>query len=156
MIEIKEVLTQDDKAKLCDTILHALPDWFGIEEAIMEYIAESQYMPFYAAFDGDGTVGFIAIKVHNAYTSEIYVMGVLQQYHRQGIGKLLVECCERHCAERKAEFLTVKTLDGSAESECYAKTRRFYKGMGFRPLEVFPLLWDEHNPCLFMAKTVKM
>ena len=34
----------------------------------------------------------------------------------------------------------------------YARTRSFYYKMGFVPLEVFPLFWDEDNPCLFLVK----
>jgi hypothetical protein len=53
------------------------------------------------------------------------------------------------------EFLTVKTLDESRASKSYEKTRLFYLSVGFKPLEVFPLLWDKDNPCLFMAKSIK-
>ena len=38
----------------------------------------------------------------------------------------------------------------------YAKTRKFYLKSGFKPLEVFPLLWDESNPCLFMVKRIEL
>jgi GNAT superfamily N-acetyltransferase len=81
-------------------------------------------------------------------------MGVLSEYHRKGVGRRLIEQCESYCKENNVEFLTVKTLDESRECEGYLKTRMFYEGMGFRPLEVFPLLWDADNPCLFMAKYV--
>ena len=81
-------------------------------------------------------------------------MGVLQEYHRRGVGKLLINVCEKYCIDNKIEFLTVKTLDASRESESYKKTRLFYQNIGFKPLEVFPLLWDENNPCLFMAKYI--
>jgi len=50
------------------------------------------------------------------------------------------------------EFLTVKTLADTHPDEGYAGTRRFYLAMGFKPLEVFPTLWDEANPCLLMVK----
>lgn len=29
-----------------------------------------------------------------------------------------------------------------------------YYACGFRPLEVFPLIWGKDNPCLFMAKGI--
>ena len=109
-------------------------------------------MPFWVAYDGESPVGFIALKVHNAYTAEICVMGILRDYHRQGIGKKLIACCEEFCRESNFEYLTVKTLDGSAQSKSYEKTRQFYTAIGFRALEVFPLYWDKDNPCLFMAK----
>jgi len=154
MIIIKELSNPDEKAKICNTILRALPDWFGIESSIIDYVAQVQSMPFFAAFDDESVIGFVALKTHNIYTAEIYVMGVLQEYHRQGVGKLLVEKCETYCANNNMEYLTVKTLDESRECNSYEKTRLFYLSAGFKPLEVFPLLWDEDNPCLFMAKHI--
>lgn len=152
MTGIQEITLSEEKAYICNTILRALPDWFGIESAIVAYVEEVQSMPFFAAFDDDKLVGFIAIKKHNPYTYEVYVMGVLQEYHRHGVGKKLIQFCESFCRDNEAEYLTVKTLDESRENESYEKTRQFYLAMGFRPLEVFPLLWDKENPCLFMAK----
>lgn len=154
MIEITEITSPDEKSAICDLILRLLPDWFGIESSIIDYVDESRCLPFYAAFDGGKAVGFVAIKEHNQYTAEVCVMGVLSQYHRMGLGKRLIGCCDRFCEESQKRFLTVKTLDGSSPDEGYAKTRRFYLSMGFSPLEVFPTLWDEHNPCLFMAKYI--
>ena len=154
MIDIKEVLSPEDKASICNSVLRALPGWFGIESAIVDYVNDVQPMLFYAAFDNDQPVGFIAIKRHNGYTSEVYVMGILMDYHRKGIGRKLIASCEEYCREAKMEFLTVKTLDESREDSGYEKTRLFYLSVGFKPLEVFPLHWDESNPCLFMAKCI--
>ena len=152
MVDIKRVEALGQKSDICDSILHALPSWFGVEASIADYINKVKSMPFWAAFDGEHPIGFIALKVHNSYTVEICVMGVLKEYHRHGIGKRLIEYCEQFCQNHHAEFLTVKTLDASAPSNSYAKTRQFYLALGFRPLEVFPLHWDKDNPCLFMAK----
>lgn len=155
MYEIKSVTDKDQKSLICESILRALPSWFGIEESIVDYKNTSREMPFYAVYDGNKAIGFVAIKIHNKYTAEIYVMGSLAEYHRKGVGRMLVNICEEFCIESKMEFLTVKTLDQSTESISYEKTRLFYLSMGFRPLEVFKTLWDEANPCLFMAKWVK-
>ncbi len=155
MFEIKEIHDPNEKSSICDNILKALPNWFGNMAAIDDYAKQVRTMPFYAAFDQSSPIGFAALKIHNTYTSEICVMGVLKEYHRQGIGRKLIETCEKHCTENQTEFLTVKTLDESRESKSYAKTRLFYFSMGFRPLEVFPLLWDKDNPCLFLAKSIK-
>lgn len=154
MVEIKEILEPDEKSNICDEILRALPNWFGIEDSIVEYVQQVQPMPFYAAFCDSRIVGFVAIKVHNPYTSEIYVMGVTKEFHRHGIGRMLIECSENYCKQNNMEFLTVKTLDESRECESYKKTRLFYQAAGFKPLEVFPLLWDKDNPCLFLAKHI--
>ncbi|MDR2569470.1 MAG: GNAT family N-acetyltransferase [Oscillospiraceae bacterium] len=154
MIGIREIFELDTKSCICNEILRALPSWFGIEASIVDYVEQVRTMPFYAAFDDDMVVGFVALKIHNAFTAEICVMGVLQKYHRQGVGKQLIESCERYCKTNKMEYLTVKTLDESRESNSYKKTRFFYMSMGFKPLEVFPLHWDEDNPCLFMVKHI--
>jgi len=153
---INEVSAPAQRSHICETVLRALPQWFGIESSILEYIEAVRTMSFWAAFEAGIPIGFIALKVHNTYTSEISVMGVLPEYHRQGIGTKLLHCCERSCTNIGTEFLTVKTLDGSAIDENYAQTRQFYVASGFRPLEVFPLLWDERNPCLFMAKHLSL
>ena len=154
MVEIKKIDSPNKKADICNLILRALPNWFGVEASILEYVESVKTMPFWASLDADKTIGFVALKEHNTYASELCVMGVLPEYHRAGIGKRLIECCEEHCLNNDTEYLTVKTLDASALSKSYAKTREFYLAMGFRPLEVFPLHWDEKNPCLFMAKRV--
>ena len=109
-------------------------------------------MPFWAVFCEDLPVGFAALKIHFAKSAEVCVMGVLKEHHRRGIGRRLISCCERFCRENGIEYLTVKTLDEAAKSTDYAKTREFYFSMGFCPLEVFPLLWGEHNPCLLLVK----
>ena len=154
MVSLRVILGADEKANICNNILRVLPSWFGIESAIVNYINDVQQMPFYAAFDCDNPVGFVAIKRHNSDTAEVYVMGILKDYHRKGIGRKLIELCEEYCINNKMAFLTVKTLDETRESKSYEKTRLFYLSVGFKPLEVFPLLWDESNPCLFMAKSI--
>ena len=154
MIKIMEITDSDTKSGICNCVLRALPEWFGIEASIIDYVKHVEDMPFYAAFDEDKTIGFVALKTHNQYTAEIFLIGVLMEYHKQGIGKMLVHYCEIYCVDNKLEFLTVKTLDESRGCESYKKTRLFYQALGFKPLEVFPLLWDEDNPCLFMAKYI--
>ncbi len=140
------------KAEITESVLRVLPDWFGIEAAVAEYVHNVPSMPFWAAWVAECPTGFLALKQHNAYTAEIYCMGIRPEMHRAGIGSALVAACEVHCRQHRVEFLTVKTLDASHPHEGYAKTRAFYTARGFKPLEVFPTLWDEANPCLFMAK----
>ena len=154
LIKIETITSARMKTDICNTILSGLPNWFGNKEAIIDYTNQVRQMPFYAALDENNAVGFAAVKVHNEYTAEICVMGVLEDYHRQGIGGLLVRSCEEYCSSNQIKFLTVKTLDVSADYEPYDKTRAFYRKMGFFPLEVFPLHWDKDNPCLFLAKYI--
>ena len=155
MIAIREILDIDEKSNICNYVLRALPSWFAVESSIIDYTKQVQQMPFYAAFDDSEAIGFVALKIHNPFTHEICVMGILSEYHRRGIGKILIWRCEKYCKENSVDFLTVKTLDESIEDDNYRKTRSFYQAMGFKPLEVFPLYWDKDNPCLFMAKSLK-
>lgn len=154
MGEIKNIVNPNEKSQICDEILRALPDWFGVETSIVDYVQQVQELPFYAVFDNEKVIGFVAIKPQTPFAAEICVMGIFEEYHRQGIGKMLIECCEAYGRENKLEFLTVKTLAESRESNSYEKTRRFYLTSGFKPLEVFPLLWDKDNPCLLMVKNL--
>lgn len=160
--EIQEITAQEEKSEICGRILRALPDWFGIPESIDEYVAGVADKPFYAVFSSADesaeakvdAVGFVSIKIHNAHTAEIYVMGILAEYHGRGLGRKIVAVCEDFCRTRGMEFLTVKTLSETHPDIFYKKTRLFYEAMGFKPLEVFPLLWDECNPCLFLTKYI--
>jgi|TARA_B100001964_G_scaffold196955_1_gene221771 GNAT superfamily N-acetyltransferase len=136
---------------LCDRILRGLPDWFGIEEAIVNYVRDLQNMETWIAEADGECVGFSAINQHNEYSAEIHVMAVAEEYHRQGIGRQLVEHSEATLLSRSVEFLQVKTLSPSRPNTHFERTRRFYERMGFRPLEE-NLLWGERNPCLIMVK----
>lgn len=154
MITIRKVENADEKTKITLEIMNALPEWFSPPEDIEKKAIDHREYPFYAAFDGEKAVGFVALKIHNRYTAEIYNFGVLREYHRGGIGHRLTEVCVRYCKEQEYKFLTVKTLDESAVYEPYNATRAFYKKEGFYPLEVFTCVWDEENPCLFMVKEI--
>jgi len=151
---LREIHDADEKSAICEYVLRALPNWFGIETSIVDYVNQVRELLFIAAYDGDKPVGFIAIKPHTPFASEICVMGILKEYHRHGIGRNLVIACEQRCKENKQDFLTVKTLAESRESKSYEKTRLFYLSLGFKPVEVFPTLWDEDNPCLVMIKCI--
>lgn len=151
-MRIVEVYDNEQKATIANEVLRALPAWFGIETALVEYVKDSQTMPFYVAYEKGSAIGFVAIKQHNAYTAEVYVMGVLKEYHRQGIGKALIEQVQTYCLSNALCCLSVKTLAETAKSIEYEQTRKFYKRIGFIPLEIFPDLWDVANPCLFLIK----
>jgi len=151
-IIVKNVENADDKKTTTLKIMHSLPAWFSPPEDIERKAVIHREYPFIAAFDDDVPIGFLALKVHNQYTADIFNLGVLESYHRQGIGRLLIETAEQFCVDCGYLYLTVKTLDSSAEYEPYERTRAFYSKMGFIPLEVFKTFWNEENPCLFMAK----
>ena len=154
MIEVKMVDQADEKTAITLHIMLSLRDWFNPEDDIRKKSLTHRTFPFFAAYNGESVIGFAALKIHNEYTADIYTIGVLERYHRQGAGKLLIKEIERYCLAQGHQFLTVKTLDVSADYEPYNRTRAFYRKMGFIPLEVFPTLWDSDNPCLFLAKII--
>ena len=90
MTEVKRINNSNDKSVICNTILRALPNWFGIEASIVDYVQQVKELPFIAAYDDDVAIGFVTLKPHTQYASEICVMGVLSEYHRRGIGKRLI------------------------------------------------------------------
>jgi GNAT superfamily N-acetyltransferase len=143
------------RSQMCESILRALPGWFGIEHAIVEYVRDVAELPTIGAWlGGDEPIGFLALKLHTRWAAEIHVMGVREEVHRRGVGRALVEFAEEQLAGHGVEYLQVKTLGPSRPSEHYARTRAFYEALGFRPLEELHGLWDEGNPALIMIKAV--
>lgn len=142
------------KASECKPILHSLPEWFGIEESNAQYLADIDMLSTFLAFVDKNPVGFLAAKQHNKYAAEIHIIGVFPDLHRNGIGRTLLTKTEEFLRQNGTEYLQVKTLSSSHPSEEYARTRAFYMGMGFRPLEEFKELWNEENPCLLMVKSL--
>lgn len=151
---IKVIDDLDSKSNTTDLILRQLPEWFGIEESILEYVDKARETIFYAVFDNDKTIGFISLKSNNEYTSEIYAMGVLKEYQKKGIGKELIEKAVNHSEENGYKVLMVKTLGESHPDKYYKKTREFYKKMRFYPLEEIKEIWGEESPCLIMVRSI--
>jgi len=141
-----------DKAEVCESILRALPQWFGKETALIQYLKEIERLPTLLAVVDNECVGFLTFKQHNEYAAELYIMGVRPEYHRQGIGGALVNRIESILRQQSIEYWQVKTLASSHPDTFYAGTRAFYLNMGFRPLEVFTQLWGEDNLCMLMVK----
>lgn len=151
---VEQVVDQGEKELISSLVLKALPDWFGIPESTQEYIEQSRQMPFFVAVDNNQAVGFIAIKETSDYTAEIYVMGVLPEYHNQGVGKTLFSETLKWAKDNGFQFLQVKTLAESHPDQYYARTRKFYQAIGFKPFETLSELWGKDNPCLIMVQHI--
>ena len=138
----------------CAAILRLLPTWFGIAESNQDYIDTADTHPGVVARVGDDDVGITTVKHHSPYAAEISLMAIKPAYHRQGIGRHMLRHVEARLATDGVEFLQVKTLSAARVDEGYARTRAFWLGCGFRPLEELPTLWDPANPALQLIKTV--
>ena len=142
------------KSEICNQILRSLPNWFGIESAILDYVKDVQSMKTLIALKDNIPIGFLALTYHNKFTAEIHVMGVIQEFHRSGIGRSLIFEAEKILKTEGFKYISVKTLSESRPNKEYDQTRKFYFDIGFIPVEEFKTLWGEHNPCLLLIKQI--
>lgn len=143
---VKTITDKNEKRAIAKKILELLPEWFGIEESREEYIQESMEQDFIAAVKDNSPVGFLCLKETGKDTVELAVMGVMKEYHRQGIGRELFAAAKELAIKQGYSFMQVKTVQ-MGRYDRYDDTNRFYKSLGFKEFEVFPTLWDAHNPC---------
>ena len=104
IIEITEIRDVRRKREIAREILEALPDWFGIPEAREAYIADSEGQTFFAAMEDDSPRGFLCLKETGRDTVELAVMGVLQEFHRRGIGRKLFLAAREQARKEKYSF----------------------------------------------------
>lgn len=153
-MEIKQLTNNSEKQNVTRLILEALPDWFGIPEARENYITESADKIFFCAYDQNKPVGFLYLKETGDATVELYVMGVLMEFHRNGIGRELFHSAKKAACEKGYSFIQVKTVQMGKYEE-YDSTNKFYLSLGFKEFETFPTLWDEWNPCQIYIMSLK-
>lgn len=151
-ISIEHTVHQELKSSISETILRALPNWFGIEQALKNYVSGVVDTDLFTLKIEDRPIGFISLLDHNQYTSEIYCMGIYQDIHRRGLGKMLMTAAENFLLKQGKKFLTVKTLGDSFPDQAYIDTKMFYRSRGFFPLEESKEIWGEETPCLIMVK----
>lgn len=143
---ILQITDNQQKQQIARQVLEALPEWFGIEQAREEYISDSTGQMLFASIHDEQPVGFLCLKPTGRDTVELAVMGVRKEYHRQGIGRALVKSACQMAKKQGFSFMQVKTVQMGHYPE-YDATNRFYQSLGFKEFEVFPILWDEWNPC---------
>jgi ribosomal protein S18 acetylase RimI-like enzyme len=145
-----------------ERLLRMLPEWFGIESSVVEYVESARKLPTYLAWPAAGSanreelypVGALLAARHFPCSAEIHLMAVDPAVHRRGAGRAMVAALEADLVADGAEFLEVKTLGPSHPDSGYELTRRFYVSVGFRPLEEIHGLWPD-NPCLVMIKSLR-
>ncbi len=145
-MEIIEIGCPEEKRQVVRYILESLPAWFEQPEGREQYIRESAEQICLCAYEEDKPIGFLCLKETGKDTVELAVMGVLEEYHRSGIGRQLVLQTKQIAYEKGYAFLQVKTVQMGVYED-YDKTNRFYLALGFKEFEVLPTLWDEANPC---------
>lgn len=151
-MKIREYRPEDRPA--CAAIFAEIEAWFGIPEAVSDYLEGLESRPAWIAVRDDNVAGFLALEPHTSDAAEVWVAAVAPDLHRRGVGRALVLRAEEHCRSSGIRYLQVKTLDESRTSPEYAVTRKAWLGLGFRPLQTFPELWDASNPALQLVKVV--
>ena len=86
----------------CDEILRSLPAWFGIEEALVDYVRAVQTMETWIAESSGAPIGFLTLDRHNEFSAEIHVLAVVERLHGQGCGSRLVQHAEAVLRARSA------------------------------------------------------
>jgi GNAT superfamily N-acetyltransferase len=138
----------------CEVVLRSLPQWFGIEEALRMYVADTARLPTFALSEHGAVVAFLSLMQHFPESWEIHCMAVHSNARHRGHGTALLAHAEQWLAEQGVKYLQVKTVAPTSKSAAYAETRQFYRAKGFTPLEVFPLLWAPRNPALQLVKVL--
>ena len=158
MSDLDYTIVQRNDPHAVERLLTALPDWFGIEEAVREYVEDSRTKPTYLAFDSDTTevIGALLITRHFPESAEMHLLAVDPRHHRRGVGSALARRFEDDMRADGARLLEVKTLGLSSPDESYAKTLAFYRAIGYLPLEEFQVgsIWPE-DPSLVLVKSLK-
>ena len=86
-IEIRDQTT--GSGDTCRRILRTLPTWFGLPSSVEDYVATADRSPTVIASRGNEDVGLLTFVRHSEYAAEVYVMAVLPELHRHGIGRAL-------------------------------------------------------------------
>lgn len=142
----------DKHFDIANNILRALPEWFAYEKPIIDYCNASKNMPMVVIYDSDKPVGFCTIKLDYSVNCNLYVLGLLPEYHRLGYGTKMIEFIESYWKTKDIPYMSVLTLSSKSTNEHYARTRKFYLKCGFIEFMNLDELWDEHNPCLLLTK----
>ena len=144
-----------DASATAERILRTLPDWFGIEESLLEYVQDTRRYHTFVAIEPSGReVAFLTLRQHFERTWEVHCIAVEHSARNQGIGKALHQHVEDWLVEQGASFLQVKTMSAASGSSEYEETREFYLAIGYQPLEEFPLLWGPQLPVLQLVKAL--
>ena len=146
-------IVQRSDPNAVERLLRALPDWFGIEQSLREYVEDARTKPTYLAVDSATTEvrGALLVTRHFPESAEMHVLAVDPGHHRRGIGAGLVGRFEADMRADGVRLLAVKTRGPSIPDESYAKTLAFYLAMGYLPLEELDGYWPE-DPCLILVK----
>lgn len=144
--------TEGQWPEAVERLLRGLPEWFGIEQPILDYIEAARTMPSTAAVVDGAVVGICLIRQHTPVASEVDLLAVHRDFHRLGIGRRIIDRVVADARQAGVKLLQVKTFGPSGQSVEYERTRAFYEAVGFLALEERTDIWGRENPCLISVK----
>lgn len=78
-----------------EAILRTLPEWFGLEQPLLDYARRAGELPtFSVRVDGE-PVAFLSLRRHFDEAAEIDCMAVARDHHRRGLGTALLSAAEQ-------------------------------------------------------------
>lgn len=112
-----------------------LPEWFT-KNGISHMQIDLKFQKGFIAVYESKIIGFLSFITIEG-EGQMGWMGVQPEFHRKGIGRMLVNKLIIELKEVGVKTLKVYTLGDSVEYEPYSRTRAFYRGVGFREFQKF-------------------
>lgn len=136
-VQVEPIFAPVTKSAVCARLIAQLPKWFGRPQANAFHVNEIVDKDVFAACVDGIPQGLIALDFHFDATCEVWILAVSPEYHRRGLGRMLVERAETEACNRGCRFVAVQTVGPRAASPEYDLTRRFYEALEFAPLVAF-------------------
>ncbi len=149
-IVVKETTDSDSALKVAESSKSYFETGFeDLKKDLKKHI-------LYGAFLGNKMIGFITFKEQNPDVIEISWLAVMPKHRKQGVGSELVKN-SLDKLNNKYKICEVKTLAETHKDTGYARTRNFYKKLGFISLEIIHPYpgWDKDSPCQIFIKPLK-
>lgn len=125
--------------------MRSLPYHFGNDEGRRECARAVRAEDGFVAVLGHRVVGFLTVARHFVEAAEITWMAVDAAHRGRGVGRSLVDHLVGDLRAEGRRLLLVTTLAASFDEgdveDGYARTRAFYRGLGFIPARELPNLW---------------
>jgi ribosomal protein S18 acetylase RimI-like enzyme len=112
-------------------VARKLPEWFtpsGLQQLILDLVTHNGLVVLNSLQE---TTGFIIYRIENQAATLLW-MGVHPDYHRQKIGKNLLDTFKSQLTCQGVRRIFVSTLGDKVDYEPYERTRNFYRKNGFR------------------------
>jgi len=129
MIKTRLIVKQDHKEII--SISEALTGWFNEDACKRAIPVDLRHQDGFVALAEGTVVGFITLFVAEGRL-HIGWLGVRPDYHRRGIGSLLLACAEEFGRSHGLDEIATYTLGDGVDYKPYELTRDFYFKRGFK------------------------